>query len=191
MVGAFIERASDRSILGFGLAVLLLSVGAPVLHAEGAVPLSLIYGTSETTAESTVAIEITQEELEKYDGPTISTMRDVHTQAQLVEYAASLMLEDSDIQRITLGTDEVSMTYRSKVEVLRFGERTLTRTVRVSSSGVVTVEQPWYANFTTSEKDHASGFSDVALTSDDAGLSARTEARLLMRMQGRFQIGAI
>lgn len=184
------RTVQDRA-LGPGIGVLLFAATIPTLHAQGAVPVSLIYGTSETTAAPTTSIELTQESLRDYKGPALtSVVSDVTTQAELIDFAATLMQEDSHIERITLDMDEVTMTYRSQERIPRFGHRMFERTVHVSSTGAVTVERPWFAAF-GEDDDPEIGFSDIRLVADQAGLTAQTQARILMRMQGRFEIGAL
>lgn len=171
-----------------------ITVSAPAMRAYSAVPFNLIHSTSETTGQPTTAIEITQDTLGSYTGPSISSALDVHSQSDLVDFAATMMREDSSIKRITIGSDSLSMTYRSPVHILRFGSRTVERTVTVMSSGAIAITKPWYAaiaNERHAATDPELGFSDIAIATDSGGISIPTATKLLIRMHGRLQIGAI
>lgn len=164
------------------------------MHAYSAVPFTLIHSTSETTGQPTTAIELTQDTLDAYTGPSISSALDVRTQTDLVDFAATLMREDRSIQRITIGSDSLSMTYRSPVHILRFGTRTVERTVTIMSSGAVAITKPWYAAIANEKRtadDPELGFADIDIVTDSSGISIPTATKLLIRMHGRLQIGAI
>jgi hypothetical protein len=176
------------------LGVLAVVLSIPAMHAYSAMPFNLVHSTSETTGQETTAIEITQETLDSYTGPSISSKRDVHTQTDLLAFAATMMREDPSIKRITLGADSISMTYRSSVRLLHIGSRTIERTVSISKAGTVAITKPWYASFANERRqatDPEVGFADIAIATDSGGISIPTATKLLIRMHGRFQIGAI
>jgi hypothetical protein len=182
-------------VLWSAVAGILFAGSLPVLEAHGAAPFTLIQSSSEETGKPTAAIVLTQETLDSYTGPTYLSSRDVHTQADLVGFASALKRGDSSIKRIALGTDSISMTYRSSVHVLRFGTRAIERTVYITSTGAITVVKPWWAQFSDSRaelSDPASGFSDIAFSAEEGdSIPVETATRLLIRMHGRFQIGAL
>jgi hypothetical protein len=188
------DKVSMRTI-AVGITAVTLVCAAPVVRAAyGSVPVTLIYGSSETTGATTTAIRITQDDLSHTQSYSGTSLDDVNSQTQLVAYAATLMHQDPDIQSVDLGDHSVSMTYRSNITLVNFGMRSVERTVTVFDSGAVTENKPWYANFFDSHSQVVtpeSGFVDIVLAHDASGLLPQTDALLIKRMQGRFQIGAL
>lgn len=124
----------------------------------------------------------------------VSSVEDVHSQADLVAYADGLMQSDARIDQISISATAVSMTYETANRILNV--RTVSDQTRatVMEDGTITVSGSWYRPLFTHVAQASSpnaGFSDIQLARDDSGLTPETEARLLARLSGRFRIGAI
>lgn len=187
------DKISVRSI-AVSVAVVTLICAAPVVKAAyGSVPLILTYNSSETTGATTTAITITQEAISSSRGFSGTSLDDVLTQTDLIAYASTLMKQDEHIQSISLMEHSVSMRYQSVMYIQNFGERNIIRTVTITDTGSVSVTKPWYASLVNSSNytDPALGFRDLLKAKKGTDFSSQTQAHLLMRMQGRFEIGAI
>jgi hypothetical protein len=188
------DHISLRTI-AVGITVSTLICSAPMVGAAyGTVPVTLVYGSSDTTGATTTAIRITQDDISQTRGYSGTALDDVNSQTQLVAYVASLMHHDSNIQSVELGDESVSMTYRSVITLQNFGERSVERTITVSKDGKVTETKPWYADILDTHTPVAtveSNFADIVSIHNSPGAIPQTEALLLKRMQGRFQMGAL
>jgi hypothetical protein len=182
-----------RVISAFVVAAIVVSV-IPIL-ARSAVPLPLLAGSSSSEATAPATILLTRENIQTGGGLTITSVLDVRSQAELIDYAQSLMRDDQSIVSIELQEGSVAMTYRHDTEVLRM--RTISTETRaaISADGSVMLTRPWYESLfgAVANADATDyGFSDIAIETDSAGtMNPESAARLLSRMQGRFQIGAL
>lgn len=124
----------------------------------------------------------------------VTSLDDVHSQQDLVAYADYLMQNDSNISQIQLGAHSVSMTYATSNRILNVRTISSNTKATVDENGTVSVTGSWIRPLFTHFAQAATpdvGFSDIAMTTDGNSLSAETEAHILARLQGRFQIGAI
>jgi len=188
---------STRNFILGGIVAALICA-APVVSAYSDVPVTQTYNSADAQVLSALdgiasssPIVITHDDIIRSDRNSINR-RDVDTQAELVAYVRALMASDADIERTELGMHYVSMTYKSRVRVQYIGMHALEREVRISDDGTISVTKPWYALVADTDSDAVqSGFSDISLIAGSGGFSAETEALLVTRMHGRFQIGAL
>lgn len=124
----------------------------------------------------------------------VTSIDDVQSQQQLISYADFLMQGDSRITQIQVGSHSVSMTYQTDNRILNVKTVSSHTTATVADDGSVTIAGSWIRPLFTHVAQASSpdaGFSDIALTQEAGSLSPQTEAHLLARLHGRFQIGAI
>lgn len=124
----------------------------------------------------------------------VTSIDDVHSQEQLVSFADSLMQADPRITQVQIGQHSVSMTYVTDNRILDIKAVSSNTKATVSDDGTVALAGSWMRPLFTHIMQASSpnvGFSDIPMTTQDGSLSPQTEARILARLHGRFQIGAI
>lgn len=124
----------------------------------------------------------------------VTSIDDVHSQQELVSYANFLMRDDPRITHIQIGQRFVSMTYMTDNRILNVKTVSSDTKATVSGDGTVSIAGSWARPLFTHVAQTASpsiGFSDISMVQRDDTLSPQTEARILARLHGRFQIGAI
>lgn len=124
----------------------------------------------------------------------VTSMVDVHSEQDLVSYADYLMQDDARIAQVQIGERFVSMTYATYNRLLNVKTVSSHTKATVNEDGTVSIAGSWARPLFTHVAQTASpsvGFSDISMVQRDGTLSPQTEARILARLHGRFQIGAI
>jgi len=190
---AYGNQLSVRTIVvGFAV-VTVVSTLAVARPKELTLPhISFNIGATAPAANSS-SITISSAEAAQAISVVIS-IDDVHSQQDLVSYADYLMQGDSRISQVQISGRSVSMTYLTTNRVLNVKTISTNTRATVNEDGGVSVAGSWarplFTHIAQASSPNA-GFSDIALVREGSELSPQTEARLLARLHGRFQIGAI
>lgn len=194
MYGIALDRISVRTVaLGCAAVALAYSAFAASLHSAQLFSYaSAAWNTSDEVFDRT-QLTLSRADLPAQAGAPLP-IDDVRTQQQLVDYAQSLMHDDPRILQVEIADHSVSMTYQEQSRILRVKSIASQTRATVSDTGSVSLSKPWYASLfgTIANADAPDvGFSDLTLERDSSGLVPQSAARMLARMHGRFQIGAL
>lgn len=124
----------------------------------------------------------------------VTSIDDVHSEEDLVSYADFMMQGDPRITQIQINDHSVSMTYVTDNRILNMKTVASNTKATVGDDGMVTIAGSWIRPLFTHVAQASSpdiGFSDISMAEQDGALSPQTEAHILARLHGRFQIGAI
>jgi len=176
MIKNLLTGTSRLHILAIASIAVFFASIAPVVQAYSS---GQILPDSLVVASST-SITLTQSDKKESGVYGAFSSNNIQTQTELIDFASSLLYDDSYISEINIGAHSVSMTY---------GSRTLT----VLDDGSVSVSRPWYLSLlnTSNTPSLRKGFRGIPMVSDSAGMTPATQARILLRMHGRFQLGVI
>jgi len=188
---------TTRNFIAGGVLAALICA-APAVGAYSDVPVTQTYNAADeqmlsalTGTASSTPVVIMHGDIRESDRSFIQ-LDDIDTQAELVEYVRSLMAGDPDIRETQLDPHFIEMTYESRIRVPYLGRKNIERTVRIRDDGTISVTKPWYVRATDGDDTGVrDGFSDLSLVAGSGGYSARAEALLATRLEGRFQIGAL
>lgn len=98
-------------------------------------------------------VVITRASAEASEAGMVSTASSVQTQADLSAYATTVVKSDTNVERVELADDSVSLRYQQRAKLLGVVPVFVTVKATVGSDGEISLQRPWYGFLLTMDSD--------------------------------------